>query len=162
MDTKHILKYTDDLNIKVNVFSAYDYENSNIAISVNGKEVYNVVDFTTNVKIFEFEDIYVVEYVQSQSQCANKVDILIREDGTLLGIAGSEFNDTFNYSSQTEVITPAIMKTEFIDKTDSIIVYKEICGMCSDNSQQTGFKYTYTLEDGNLIFKNKENIYCNN
>lgn len=161
MDTKHSLKYTDDLNIEVNVFSTSEYENSNISINVNNKEIYSVTDFTTYVKIFEFEDFYVVEYVKSQSQCGNKVDILIKEDGTLLGIAGNEFNDTFNYNDD-DVVTPTIMKTEFDDENDTVIVYKEMCGMCSSEEQQIGFKYTYSLEDGTLIFKNKENIYCNN
>ena len=160
MDTKHTLKYTDDLNIKVNVFSAYEYENSNITISVNDKEIYNVTDFTSYVKIFEFEDVYVVEYVQSQSQCGNRVDILIKKDGTLLGIAGNEFNDVLDYKPE-QSSTPLTMKTEFNGNNDTIVVYKEMCAMCSNKEQQTGFKYTYLLEDGKLIFKNKENIYCN-
>ena len=52
------------------------------------------------------------------------------------------------------------MKTEFNQETNSIVIYKEICGVCSGDDYQTGFKYTYSLENANLIFENKENIYC--
>lgn len=160
MDKEYVLKYeTENLNILVESFNSSNYESSKFVIVVNDREIYNVVDFTTRVKIFKFKDIYVVEYVQSQSQCSNTVNILINSDGTLIGIPASDFKDIY-VDNDGITITPPIMRTEFLEDSNLIVVYKQICSACPDSSYQIGFKYTYLLENGILKFQDKDNLYC--
>lgn len=155
IDQENVLEYNDNGNmIKINVYPAYDYESSKFIIYFNDKEIYNIVDFTTNVKVFKFNDIYVVEYKQEQSQCGNIIDILIDKNGTVIGIPGEYEKDTFND------VTPKLMKTEFVENTNQVIAYKETCSMCSSSNEQVGFKYTYQLKDNKLILQNKETLYC--
>ena len=155
IDKENIIEYNDNGNmIKINVYPAYDYESSKFIIYFNDKEIYNIVDFTTNVKVFKFTDIYVVEYKQDQSQCGNVIDILIDKNGNVIGIPGDNEKDTFNE------LTPKLMKTEFDENTNQVIAYKETCSMCSSSNEQIGFKYNYLLENNKLILQSKEEIYC--
>lgn len=159
IDKENNLEYSDNGNtIKLNVYPAYDYESSKFIIYFNDKEIYNIVDFTTSVKVFKFNDIYVVEYKQDQSQCGNFIDILIDKNGTVIDIPGDSEKDTFNDGSND--LTPNLMKTEFDESTNKVVAYKKICSMCPSNTMQVGFKYTYLLKDNKLILQNKENLYC--
>lgn len=159
IDKENNLEYSDNGNtIKLNVYPAYDYENSKFIIYFNNKEIYNIVEFTTNVKIFKFNDVYVVEFKQDQSQCGNVIDILIDNNGNVIGIPAENEKDTFK-ENQNE-ITPNLMKTEFDDSTNKVVAYKKICSMCPSNTIQVGFKYTYILKDNRLVLQNKENLYC--
>lgn len=155
-----VLEYnTEDMDMVINISKIETYE-LNIDVLVNGAKVFETVDFTTHVKIFEFQDIYVVEYVQSMTQCGNTIDILINKSGSVIEIPVSDMDDTYVDETNYEVL-PSIMKTEFIEDTGSIVVYKESCSMCPSGEYQIGFKYTYSLENGLLKLQNRENIYCN-
>lgn len=159
-DKEYLLNYDNqNMNISVNVFNAEEYENSSLSILVNENQIFKVVDFTTKIKIFKFKDIYVIEYVQSMTQCGNTVDILINKDGKIIEMPALDRDDTFLDENNYEHL-PSIMKTEFIEATNSIVVYKETCSMCPNNEYQIGFKYTYSLENGTLKLQNRENIYC--
>ena len=159
IDKENTIEYNDNGNmIKINVYPAYDYESSKFIINFNNKEIYNIVDFTTNVKVFKFNDIYVVEYKQDQSQCGNVIDVLIDNTGNIIGIPGENEKDTFNDGSNE--LTPKLMKTEFDESSNKIVAYKQICSMCPSDDFKVGFKYTYQLEDNKLILQNKETLYC--
>ena len=57
IDKENNLEYKDSENIiKIKVYPAYDYEKSRFVIYFNDKEIYNISDFTTNVKIFKFNE----------------------------------------------------------------------------------------------------------
>ena len=159
MNKEYKLNYNiQNIDILVNTYNSENYEDSKLSIIVNNKQIYSVTDFTSNVKIFKFKEIYVVEYVQSQSQCGNVIDILIKSDGSLIKFSEENMDDVL--IKEGNEIKPRVMKTEFIESSNSIIVYKEICSMCPNQSYQTGFKYTYLLENENLTFQSKEDVFC--
>ena len=163
----NIVESSEDESVLKYSYNGFNFivDNGNYTtkISYNGKDLLNTETLPSSLKIFNYNGFKVASYKKAMTQCSEYEAIFVDSNGkaTIISELNKDMVKAIVYDAQETVYDDVEPKMEEIEyQNNTVVVTKLTCGMREMNDH-IGYKYTYSINNGNITLQNKENIYCN-